>query len=129
MADVDHFKHINDSYGHLAGDKVLKIISKELVSRLRDSDFVARYGGEEFVIIMPNTRPADAEYALNKVREAIAGIPFHFKERQLKITVSFGVTEAVADDGPESLFHRADSALYQAKADGRNRVNRHRHDD
>lgn len=129
VADVDHFKQINDSYGHLAGDKVLKIISKELVSRLRDSDFVARYGGEEFVIIMPNTRPADAEYALNKVREAIAGIPFHFKERQLKITVSFGVTEAVADDGPESLFHRADSALYQAKADGRNRVNRHRHDD
>lgn len=128
VADVDNFKQINDTYGHLAGDKVLKIISKELVSRLRDSDFVARFGGEEFVIIMPHTRPADAEHALNKVREAIARIPFHFKERQLKITVSFGVADAFHDDGPESLFERADSALYKAKADGRNRVHRYRQD-
>lgn len=128
VADVDNFKQINDAYGHLAGDKVLKIISKELVSRLRDSDFVARYGGEEFVIIMPQTRPADAEHALNKVREAIAHIPFHFKERQLKITVSFGVSEAIHSDGPESLFDRADGALYKAKAEGRNRVHRARHE-
>lgn len=128
VADVDNFKQINDAYGHLAGDKVLKIISKEMVSRLRDNDFVARFGGEEFVVIMPNTRPADAEYALNKLREAIANIPFHFKERQLKITVSFGVSDAVYDDGPESLFDRADSALYKAKAAGRNRVFRHRHE-
>ena len=126
VADVDHFKSINDTYGHLAGDKVLKIISKELVSRLRDSDFVARYGGEEFVIIMPRTRPADAEHALNNVRDAIANIPFHFKERQLKITISFGVADAGHDDSAESLFERADGALYQAKADGRNRVHRHR---
>lgn len=128
VADVDNFKQINDTYGHLAGDKVLKIISKELVSRLRDSDFAARYGGEEFVIIMPQTRPADAEHTLNKVREAIANIPFHFKERQLKITVSFGVSEAIHSDGPESLFDRADSALYKAKAEGRNRVHRARHE-
>ncbi|OFE13319.1 hypothetical protein PHACT_09355 [Pseudohongiella acticola] len=129
VADVDSFKHINDTYGHLAGDKVLKIISKEMLSRLREKDFIARYGGEEFVIIMPDTRPADAEHALNKVREAIAKIPFHFKEQQLRITVSFGVTDALHDDFPETLFERADRALYQAKKDGRNLVRRHRHED
>lgn len=126
VADVDHFKNINDTYGHLAGDKVLKIISKELVTRLRDNDFVARYGGEEFVIIMPDTRPADAEHALNKLRQSIANIPFHFKEQHLQITVSFGVVDAVAGDTPESLFERADRALYKAKEEGRNRVHRAR---
>lgn len=126
VADVDHFKNINDTYGHLAGDKVLKIISKELVTRLRDNDFVARYGGEEFVIIMPDTRPADAEHALNKLRQSIANIPFHFKEQHLEITVSFGMVDAVSGDTPESLFERADRALYKAKEDGRNRVHRDR---
>ncbi|TFH75482.1 diguanylate cyclase [Gammaproteobacteria bacterium LSUCC0112] len=126
VADVDFFKNINDSYGHLAGDKVLKIIARELVSRLRDRDFIGRYGGEEFVIIMPDTRPADAEHVLNKLRLAIAAIPFHFKERQIQITVSFGVVEAVRADSPDSLFERADKALYKAKENGRNRVHRDR---
>lgn len=126
VADVDNFKHINDTYGHLAGDKVLRIIAKEFVSRLRDKDFVARYGGEEFVIVMPDTRPADAEHVLNKLRQAIADIPFHFKEQQIVITVSFGVVESAADDSAESLFEKADRALYQAKTDGRNRVHRTR---
>ena len=126
VADVDFFKNINDSYGHLAGDKVLKIIARELASRLRDKDFIGRYGGEEFVIIMPDTRPADAEHVLNKLRLAIAAIPFHFKERQIQITVSFGVVEAVREDSTDSLFERADKALYKAKENGRNRVHRER---
>lgn len=126
VADVDFFKNINDSYGHLAGDKVLKIIARELVSRLRDKDFIGRYGGEEFVIIMPDTRPADAEHVLNKLRLAIAAIPFHFKEQQIQITVSFGVVEAVREDSTDSLFERADKALYKAKENGRNRVHRDR---
>jgi diguanylate cyclase len=126
VADVDKFKLINDTYGHLAGDKVLKIIAKEFVSRLRETDFVARYGGEEFVIVMPDTRPADAEHALNKLREAIAAIPFHFKEQHIVITVSFGVVASTGDDTPETLFEKADRALYQAKTDGRNRVHRAR---
>jgi diguanylate cyclase len=126
VADVDKFKNINDSYGHLAGDKVLKIIARELVSRLRDSDFIARYGGEEFVIIMPDTRPADAEHTLNKLRLGVAAIPFHFKEQQIQITVSFGVVVAHQDDNIETLFERADQALYLAKANGRNRVQRAR---
>lgn len=126
VADVDFFKNINDSYGHLAGDKVLKIIARELVSRLRDKDFIARYGGEEFVIIMPDTRPADAEHVLNKLRLAIAAIPFHFKERQIQITLSLGLVAALPDDSVETLFDRADRALYIAKANGRNKVQRER---
>lgn len=126
VADVDFFKNINDSYGHLAGDKVLKIIARELVSRLREKDFIARFGGEEFVVIMPDTRPADAEHVLNKLRLAIASIPFHFKERQIQITLSFGVVAARQDDSVETLFERADRALYTAKANGRNKVQRER---
>ncbi len=126
VADVDFFKNINDSYGHLAGDKVLKIIARELISRLREEDFVARFGGEEFVILMPDTRPADAEHVLNKLRLAIAAIPFHFKERQIQITLSFGVVAATANDTVETLFDRADQALYLAKQAGRNRVHRAR---
>lgn len=126
VADVDFFKNINDSYGHLAGDKVLKIIAREMVSRLREKDFIGRYGGEEFVIIMPDTRPADAEHVLNKLRLAIAAIPFHFKEQQIQITISFGVVEALREDSPETIFDRADKALYKAKENGRNRVHRDR---
>jgi len=126
VADVDFFKNINDSYGHLAGDKVLKIIAREMVSRLREKDFIGRYGGKEFVIIMPDTRPADAEHVLNKLRLAIAAIPFHFKERQIEITISFGVVEAVRGDSPETIFDRADQALFRAKENGRNRVQRDR---
>ncbi|HLT63020.1 MAG TPA: GGDEF domain-containing protein [Pseudohongiella sp.] len=126
VADVDFFKNINDSYGHLAGDKVLRIIARELVSRLREKDFVARYGGEEFVILLPETRPADAEHVLNKLRMAIASIPFHFKSHQIRITLSFGVVAAVPDDTVETLFARADKALYQAKQSGRNQVHRAR---
>jgi len=126
VADVDFFKNINDSYGHLAGDKVLKIIAREMVSRLREKDFIGRYGGKVFVIIMPDTRPADAEHVLNKLRLAIAAIPFHFKERQIEITISFGVVEAVREDSPETIFDRADQALLRAKENGRNRVQRDR---
>jgi diguanylate cyclase len=126
VADVDFFKNINDSYGHLAGDKVLKIIAREMVSRLREKDFIGRYGGKVFVIIMPDTRPADAEHVLNKLRLAIAAIPFHFKERQIEITISFGVIEAVREDSPETIFDRADQALFRAKENGRNRVQRDR---
>lgn len=126
VADVDFFKNINDSYGHLAGDKVLKIIARELVTRLREKDFIARYGGEEFVVVMPDTRPADAEHVLNKLRLAIAAIPFHFKERQIQITLSMGVVAANVEDTVETLFDRADRALYIAKANGRNKVQRER---
>lgn len=122
ICDVDHFKRINDSYGHLAGDKVLKILAKEISSRLRKTDFVARYGGEEFAIIMPGTSIEDAEPLLNSVRQKIEKCPFHFKATQVQITMSFGLTCFEGLDTLEKAFERSDKALYRAKAGGRNRV-------
>lgn len=122
VCDIDHFKSINDNYGHQAGDKVLRIIAKSLASRLRKTDFIARYGGEEFVILMPETQQPQAVKVIDSVREAIASCPFHFKERPVSITLSFGISECRAEDEPEHLFARADAALYKAKENGRNRV-------
>jgi diguanylate cyclase len=121
VADLDHFKAINDTYGHLAGDKVLKVAAKVLRQRLRRSDFIARYGGEEFVIIMPETSAQDAVKTLDGIRLAIEQCPFHFHETRIKVTSSFGVTACIDGDSVESLFARADQALYQAKEAGRNR--------
>ncbi|MDP1933012.1 MAG: GGDEF domain-containing protein [Gammaproteobacteria bacterium] len=122
ICDVDHFKQINDTYGHLAGDKVLKILAKEISTRVRQSDFVARYGGEEFVILMTDTDLATAEPLINVVRQAVESCPFHFKEKQVQITMSFGVSALRTGETPDLLFDRADRALYKAKAGGRNRV-------
>ena len=121
VCDIDHFKHINDSYGHLAGDKVLRIIAKTLSKRLRKTDFIARYGGEEFVVLMPETSQQQALNVAEGVREAIAGCPFHFKEQRVSITMSFGVSEFLTGDLAEQVFIRSDKALYQAKEQGRNR--------
>ena len=122
ICDVDHFKRINDTYGHLAGDKVLKVLAREISNRVRKSDFVARYGGEEFAILMANTSLEDAERLTNKLRQAIEQCPFHFKEKQVQITMSFGVAAYQPGDTLELVFDRADKALYSAKEQGRNRV-------
>jgi diguanylate cyclase len=122
VADVDHFKHINDNYGHLAGDKVLRILAKEISARVRQTDFVARYGGEEFVVLLNNIALVDAEKLMNNVRQKIEKCPFHFKEKQVQITMSFGIAEFARNDMPETAFERADKALYRAKQGGRNRV-------
>jgi len=122
VADVDHFKQINDNYGHLAGDKVLRILAKEISARVRQTDFVARYGGEEFVVLLNNIALVDAEKLMNNVRQKIEKCPFHFKEKQVQITMSFGIAEFARNDMPETAFERADKALYRAKQGGRNRV-------
>ncbi|MDO9318186.1 MAG: diguanylate cyclase [Gammaproteobacteria bacterium] len=122
ICDVDHFKRINDTYGHLAGDKVLKVLAREISNRVRKSDFVARYGGEEFAIVMANTSLEDAERLTNKLRQAIEQCPFHFKEKQVQITMSFGVAAFQPGDTSDLVFDRADKALYSAKEQGRNRV-------
>lgn len=122
VCDVDHFKKVNDTYGHLAGDKVLKILAKEISSRIRKTDFLARYGGEEFVLMLPNVALEDASALVDPIREAIANCPFHFKETQVQITMSFGLAQYVSGMQAEQVFERADKALYQAKATGRNRV-------
>ncbi|WP_455884273.1 diguanylate cyclase [Pseudomonas spelaei] len=122
MLDLDHFKRINDGYGHLAGDKVLKIIASVLRKRLRPSDFIARFGGEEFVLLMPDSPLPDALAVGEVLREAIAACPFHFKGEPVTITVSMGVAQFQQGERSELALKRADEALYRAKAAGRNQV-------
>ena len=122
MLDLDHFKRINDGYGHLAGDKVLKIIANVLSKRLRPTDFIARFGGEEFVLLMPDSALADALAVGEVLREAIAACPFHFKGEPVTITVSMGVAQFQAGERSDLALKRADEALYRAKAAGRNQV-------
>lgn len=119
--DVDHFKRINDTYGHRAGDKVLHTVAGCLSTRLRATDFLARYGGEEFVMLLPGTDRENATRLIDDMRIAIAGIGFHFRGAPLSITISIGVTALAKGDSSGSAFDRADKAMYQAKATGRNR--------
>lgn len=122
MLDLDHFKRINDNYGHLAGDKVLKIIATVLRKRLRGSDFIARFGGEEFVLLMPNTPWPAGVRLVENLRAAIEACPFHFKGEPVTITVSVGLSAFKAGDRSDLVIKRADQALYRAKDAGRNRV-------
>lgn len=122
VLDVDHFKRINDDYGHLAGDKVLKIIAGELAKRLRKTDFIARFGGEEFVVLLPSTPLDGGQQLLEALRTSVERIPFHFKGEPLVITCSAGLTQFRAGERNEAAFERADQALYRAKRGGRNRL-------
>ncbi|MFS2200162.1 GGDEF domain-containing protein [Pseudomonas sp. Pseusp3] len=122
MLDLDHFKRINDNYGHLAGDKVLKIIASVLRKRLRGTDFIARFGGEEFVLLMPSTLPAAGLKLLESLRASIEACPFHFKGEPVTITVSIGMTAFRSGEHSDQVLKRADQALYRAKNAGRNRV-------
>ncbi|MFV3329723.1 diguanylate cyclase [Pseudomonas sp. NY15437] len=122
VIDVDHFKRINDDFGHLAGDKVLKIIANELAKRVRKADFIARYGGEEFVVLLPATPLEGGQQLLEVLRGAVEACPFHFKGERLNITCSAGLTAFREGERAESAFERADQALYRAKRGGRNRL-------
>ncbi|WP_339453895.1 GGDEF domain-containing protein [Pseudomonas sp. EA_5y_Pfl2_R50] len=122
MLDLDHFKRINDNYGHLAGDKVLKIIATVLRRRLRGTDFIARFGGEEFVLLMPATPPAIGAKLLEGLRAAIEACPFHFKGERVTITISMGLATFRAGEHSDLVLKRADQALYRAKNAGRNRI-------
>lgn len=122
VVDIDFFKRINDSYGHSAGDKTLKVIATALKKSLRATDFIARFGGEEFVILFPDSQLADMALPLNKIRENIKKIPFKFKGKDVTITISIGVTAFKAQDNPLKAFDRADEALYEAKNSGRDKV-------
>ncbi|MCO3640002.1 diguanylate cyclase [Pseudomonas aeruginosa] len=122
VLDIDHFKRINDDFGHLAGDKVLKIIAGELRKRLRQADFIARFGGEEFVVLLPATPLEAGRQLLERLRAAIAACPFHFKGEPLSITCSAGITAFEGNEAGEVVFERADQALYRAKRAGRDRL-------
>ncbi|WP_458131228.1 diguanylate cyclase [Pseudomonas sp. R3-41] len=122
MLDLDHFKRINDNYGHLAGDRVLKLIASVLRKRLRGSDFIARFGGEEFVLLVPDTPLAAGAKLAEALRLAIEACPFHFKGEPVTVTVSVGMTAFKPGEHSDSVLKRADQALYRAKNAGRNRV-------
>jgi diguanylate cyclase len=119
--DIDHFKAINDAYGHKAGDKVLRIFGQQLDKHVRETDFVARYGGEEFVMLLVGSSPAEAHTVADKIRIEIAQLGFHFEGKPVTVTASCGITNFIAEDSPDAAFDRADRALYQAKETGRNR--------
>ncbi len=122
VLDVDHFKAINDGFGHLAGDKVLRLIAQQVSRRLRKSDFIGRFGGEEFVILLPGTSPEQGETVLEALRSGIEECPFHFKNERVTITVSIGFTDFQQGDELDAVFERADKAMYAAKSAGRNRL-------
>lgn len=123
VCDVDLFKSVNDSYGHDAGDEVLKQIAELLQQRLRGSDFLARYGGEEFVVLLPETDQQEAALVMESVRELIQLSSIHYGKKRIDVTISIGIAEFRGKDILQSAFTRADRALYQAKLAGRNRVN------
>lgn len=122
MIDIDHFKGVNDQYGHLVGDKVLKVVARTIHQCLRDTDFIARFGGEEFVVLLPDADEQTRNALLNQIRETIAKLPFKFKDNRLTITVSIGASMFKDNDSTVDVLERADNALYNAKHDGRNKL-------
>ena len=125
VCDLDHFKSINDTYGHAAGDLVLQSVSNCLSSEVRTPDFVARFGGEEFIVLLPDATLSDAEQIAERLRLAIAGlsVPVHDSVPPLAVTASFGVSSVLWDEASaDPAICRADAALYRAKARGRNQL-------
>lgn len=123
MFDIDYFKKINDSFGHAAGDKVLKIVANVAKETVREVDFVARIGGEEFAIVLPGVVAAQALVTAERLRESIAGQCLDYHERSVRFTASFGVAQIQKEDQLfEALLQRADQCMYAAKQAGRNQV-------
>ena len=122
MADLDKFKNINDSHGHIVGDHVLQEVARRLQAAVRGFDIVGRYGGEEFIIILNNTPHKTAHQVAERIRDRINATPISVDGLVINMSISQGVTEVKSNDTPESLVGRADDALYEAKEQGRNCV-------
>ena len=125
LADIDHFKHFNDQYGHALGDQVLKLVAGLLRHNVKGRDLVARYGGEEFAVILPATRLVDAYSLVDRLRELVASRQIQLRDRSQslgRVTLSIGLTEFRAGEACSEWIARADLALYEAKREGRNRV-------
>lgn len=123
LSDLDHFKSVNDQYGHAFGDEVLKAVAGLIKERVRESDVAARWGGEEFALLLPETELSSANNLAEKLRRQIQDHPFVYQQQEVKVTSSFGVVQIdLANDSVENLFERADKLLYKAKNAGRNCV-------
>ncbi|WP_159437914.1 diguanylate cyclase [Vreelandella massiliensis] len=123
MLDIDHFKQVNDTYGHAAGDEILKHFARTISHTLRENDVFGRLGGEEFAILLPDTEREGSAYVAEKVRAAIAAMRVQAEGKAIRITTSVGMATLSANDKrPDGALARADAALYHAKQNGRNRV-------
>ena len=121
LVDIDHFKKVNDQYGHDVGDRVLREVAERLQSITRGADTIARYGGEEFLFVLPNMRLSEAVTGMERVRKDLARNPIAELQPELWISASFGITQLCAECDIEQSLKRADLALYAAKMAGRNR--------
>lgn len=123
LTDIDHFKKVNDTYGHAVGDEVLAATAGRFLSRMRPYDLIYRYGGEEFLLCLPNAEPETAGVVLDRLRDALAARPIPLEDgRELPVTASFGFTQIRGSVPLKEAIEQADQALYHAKQSGRNRV-------
>lgn len=122
MFDIDHFKQINDSYGHKAGDEILSAFTENIISAIRKSDYLARYGGEEFVLVLPETKLPSALEQAERLRQKIEEMSVIFDNKTIKVTTSAGVAAYKKGVTKNSLLQKADTFLYDAKNQGRNRI-------
>ena len=122
MIDIDFFKKVNDTYGHAAGDEVLREVAARIKTHLRESDIPSRYGGEEFAVLLPYTHIEEAKIVGERLRKAVESKPVELDNQTINVTISMGLAEYNRKESGEELFERADKALYEAKTSGRNRV-------
>ncbi|GAC29901.1 GGDEF domain-containing protein [Brumicola pallidula] len=122
IVDIDHFKKVNDAYGHSVGDKTLQVIAKHIRQYLPKEDFVARWGGEEFIVLLPNTSLEDAFTKVEVMRTKISALPFKFKGERVNVTLSCGLSQITQEITLEEAFEKADSFLFKAKDAGRNQT-------
>ena len=124
MVDADHFKFVNDTHGHAAGDQVLRELAGCLKRGTRSLDVVGRLGGEEFGVLLPGAGEETAAFIAERLRRSVDALRIRHKDTEVRVTTSIGVAEWVPDWSVEDLLEAADEALYRSKADGRNRVTR-----
>ncbi|MEJ2411863.1 MAG: GGDEF domain-containing protein [Anaerolineales bacterium] len=125
MLDIDHFKKVNDTYGHAAGDKVLIEVVNTCLNNIREVDVLARYGGEEFIIMLPKTNKWQAGATAERLRETIANLEIRVDSGTIQVSASYGISDLNGEDEEQTLercLKQADKALYQSKEAGRNRV-------
>jgi diguanylate cyclase (GGDEF)-like protein len=122
MIDIDNLKKINDSYGHRAGDRVIREISRRIKTCIRQIDTAARYGGDEFAVILPNTSLEEATIAAERMVDIVSGSPITWKRQQIALSVSVGLGQYDSESSPEEITSRSDEALYTAKQAGKNTV-------